>query len=85
MTSTLIPPAAAGISIDELIATLKEAATTSAAMTASQAAAYLSISKPSLYRGIARGEIPAAVQTAGGPRFRKRDLDRYLDGLRPQK
>lgn len=56
-----------------------------AAYKALQACRYLCMSKAAFYRGIASGVIPASVRTPGGPRWRKRDLDRYLDGLKPRK
>jgi excisionase family DNA binding protein len=70
------------IEAGSLLDLLREVVHQPAAFTAIQAAKYLGMSKPSLYRGVASGQIPGAVRTPGGPRWRKKCLDKYLDGLR---
>jgi predicted DNA-binding transcriptional regulator AlpA len=39
-------------------------------------------SKSSIYRGIAAGEFPPSVATPSGPRWRRKDLLKWIEKLR---
>jgi predicted DNA-binding transcriptional regulator AlpA len=80
MTATTIP------GIDAITQAIRDAAAPTdppLTMPADDAARLIGISRASLYRGVSSGAIPGPVQTAGGPRWRRADLVRYVERLRP--
>jgi predicted DNA-binding transcriptional regulator AlpA len=54
-------------------------------MTGPQAAKFLRISLASLHAGENGGDIPAAVMTRGGPRWRREELIEWVRSLKPRK
>lgn len=44
---------------------------------------YVGISRPTMFRLIAAGKFPKAVDAGGGKKFRRADLDKWVAGLKP--
>jgi len=80
------PPWAAEI-LDQLAALRKQAAKPAPQMFAQDdAISYVGVSRTTWFRLRSTGDIPDPVNIEGsGQRWRKIDLDRYLDGLKPRR
>lgn len=72
---------------DRIVAALREAASpVPMLLDAEQAAAYAGVSRSGWYRLVAAGVIPQAIRIEGvGPRWRRSDIDRWVERLRPSR
>jgi predicted DNA-binding transcriptional regulator AlpA len=82
------PPADILTEVRDLLRDLRAQANRPAPQTFGQndAIAYVGLPESTWFRLRSAGEIPEPVEVPGsGPRWRKRDLDKYLDSLKPRR
>lgn len=85
MSATATTPTQPGI--DSILSQVRDALTAAAdppqLLDADAAARLLGISRASFFRGVAASELPAAVASPGGPRYRRAELLRAIERMRP--
>ncbi len=84
------PPAGEDVGLAAVVRELRRVrelleAQTTELLDARQAARFLGVSEATLYRLRAAGEVPASVRLGGGAliRWRRNDLQNYIEKLRP--
>ncbi len=67
----------------ELPAKVAEAARLPALIAQEDVPGYVGVSRPVMFRLIAAGKFPKAVDAGGGRKFRRADLDKWVAALKP--